>query len=350
MRTRSIPAHSADLALAFFAVSLAIVGLGSCSGTGAGAMPAGLYAVLKTAKGDITIKLTEEQTPLTVASFVGLAEGSLGPKKGARYFDGLAFHRVEAGFVIQGGDPKGDGSGGPGYEFPNELVPGLNFDSEGVVGMANAGPDTNGSQFFITLAPASFLNGGYTVFGKVTEGMDVAKKIAVGDKIAKVTILRSGTVAKAFKADQASFDARKATLAAANAKKAAAAREATIAEIKKQWPDLARGDDGIFSKVTKAGSGATPPSGATVSVNYKGMFLDGKVFDESAKHGGPMDFQVGQGKVIPGWDRTVQKMRTGEKRFVIIPPELAYGSAGAGGVIPPDSFLVFEVELVGIKN
>jgi peptidylprolyl isomerase len=165
----------------------------------------------------------------------------------------------------------------------------------------------------------------------------------------KVEIVRIGPAAKAFKSDQASFDDR-ASKAVENAKKAAAgARDAAIAAINKTWPDLSRSSDGIFQKTTKAGSGATPIKGATVSVNYKGMFIDGKIFDQSSAHGGPIDFKAGAGEVIPGWDRVLLSMKKGEKRFVVIPPELAYGESGAGGVIPPNAFLAFEIELVDIK-
>ncbi|MEM9423943.1 MAG: peptidylprolyl isomerase, partial [Spirochaetota bacterium] len=128
----------------------------------------GLFAQIETDKGVILAQLEFEKTPLTVMSFVGLAEGRFdapNAPKGKPYFDGLTFHRIEPGFVIQGGDPAGNGTGGPGYEFANEIDPSLNHDTEGILSMANAGPDTNGSQFFITLGPASFLNGGYSVFG-----------------------------------------------------------------------------------------------------------------------------------------------------------------------------------------
>jgi peptidylprolyl isomerase len=312
----------------------------------------GLYAKISTSKGVITLRLEYEKAPLTVTSFVGLAEGTLDTKdyKGKKYFDGLSFHRVVPDFVIQGGDPKGNGTGGPGYQFPDEISPDLKHDSAGVLAMANAGPNTNGSQFYITLAATPFLDGKYNVFGKVVDGMDVVRKIVQGDKMDKVEILRVGAAAKAFKADQAAFNERLAALAVNAKKKAQTDRDAAIAAIKKQWPDLARGSDGIFSKITKAGTGPVPAPGQTVSVLYKGMFIDGKVFDQSSAHGGaPIEIQVGKGQVIPGWDKTLLLMKKGEKRLVVIPPELGYGEAGAGGVIPPNAFLAFEMELVDIK-
>lgn len=312
-------------------------------------LPDGLYARLDTDKGQVMVKLEFEKAPLTVGNFVGLAEGSLAATKGKHFYDGLIFHRVDPGFVVQGGDPQGDGTGGPGYEFPDEIVSDLGYDSPGVLGMANAGPDTNGSQFFITLKEAPFLNGHYSVFGKVVSGMDVVQKLAKGDKLSKVEIFRIGAGAKAFKSDQAAFDDRLASAVDAAKKRAEADRATALATIAKQWPDLVKDQDGIFQKVVKQGSGATPAKGQKVSVNYKGSFLDGTVFDQSSLHGGPFQFTVGTGQIIQGWDKVVSTMKKGEKRFVVLPPEMAYGSQGAGGVIPPNAFLAFEIELIDIQ-
>jgi peptidyl-prolyl cis-trans isomerase A (cyclophilin A) len=321
----------------------------SCGGTGASGLPEGLYARISTDKGAITIRLEPEKAPVTVTSFVGLAEGKIDGARGKKFFDGLTFHRVVPGFVVQTGDPQGNGMGGPGYEFPNENSD-LKYDAEGVVGMANSGINTNGSQFFITLAPTPDLNGGYTIFGKVVKGMEVVKQIAVGDKMLKVEILRNGSAAKAFKADQAAFAAKVLPLQEAIKKAAEDKRAADIAAIKQRWPDLAPDADGIYQKTLKAGSGPLPAKGQTASVAYKGMLVSGQVFDQSDFHGGPQDFQVGVGKIIKGWDMVVMQMKKGEKRIIVIPPELAYGSTGTpGGPIPPDSWLAFEVELVALK-
>jgi peptidylprolyl isomerase len=313
-------------------------------------LPEGLYARLDTDKGQVMVKLEYEKAPLTVGNFVGLAEGSLTATKGKHFYDGLIFHRVEPGFVVQGGDPQGDGTGGPGYSFPDEISPDLVYDNPGVLGMANAGPGTNGSQFFITLRAAPFLNGRYSVFGKVVSGMDVVQKIVKGDKLNKVEIFRIGAAAKAFKSDQAAFDQRLASAADAAKKLADAQRSEALASIAKQWPDLKPDQDGIYQKVLKKGSGLPPEKGQKVSVNYKGSFLDGTVFDQSSLHGGPFQFTVGTGQIIEGWDKVVSTMKKGEKRFVILPPELAYGAQGAGGVIPPNAFLAFEIEVVDIQK
>ena len=132
-------------------------------------MKTGTYAHFETTLGNFTIELFEQQTPNTVANFVKLA--------GKNFYNGVIFHRVIDGFMIQGGDPTGTGRGGPGYTFADEFHPQLKHNSDGILSMANAGPDTNGSQFFITLAPTPHLDGRHTVFGKVTEGMDVVRKI-----------------------------------------------------------------------------------------------------------------------------------------------------------------------------
>ena len=127
-------------------------------------------ATIETSCGTVVLELFPDVAPQAVASFVFLAQEG--------FFDGLTFHRILPGFVIQGGDPLGDGTGGPGYQFVNETDRTHTFDGEGLLAMANSGPDTNGSQFFVTLGPAPHLDGGYTIFGEVTEGMDAVQAIA----------------------------------------------------------------------------------------------------------------------------------------------------------------------------
>ncbi len=163
----------------------------------------GLYAKLHTTRGEVTIKLEHEKTPGTVGNFVGLAEGNLeneAKPQGNPYYDGLKFHRVIPDFMVQGGDPKGTGVGGPGYQFEDEIHPDLKHDRPGILSMANAGPGTNGSQFFITHVATPWLDGKHTVFGHVVEGQDVVNDIKQGDKIDKVEIIREGESAKNYNA------------------------------------------------------------------------------------------------------------------------------------------------------
>ena len=171
----------------------------------------GLFARIITGKGTITVELYFGKTPLTVVNFVGLAEGTkdyspVKDRTGGPFYDGLTFHRVIANFMIQGGDPLGNGMGGPGYKFPDEFVPSLTFSGPGVLAMANAGPNTNGSQFFITHKATPHLNYKHTIFGRVISGQDVVNAIRNGDKIEKIEIIRNGDKAKNFATDQAAFD------------------------------------------------------------------------------------------------------------------------------------------------
>lgn len=312
----------------------------------------GLYAKISTAKGDILLKLDYKKTPLTVINFVSLAEGTMhidGSDKpsGAPFYDGLKFHRVIKNFMIQGGDPQGTGTGGPGYTFPDEFDPSLKHDGPGVLSMANAGPDTNGSQFFITLAATPHLDGKHTVFGRVVQGQDVVDAIEQGDIMTSVRIIRVGRDAKAFKTGQAAFDKALAMVKKKRDEVRMKKREKIIKLIRKNWPDAVTTSSGLRYVIKKQGTGNPPAKGTTVVVNYTGRLLvSGRKFDSSYDRGEPITFPVGIGRVIKGWDEALLAMKKGEKRVLIIPPELAYGAHGAGNVIPPNAWLVFEVELV----
>ncbi len=332
-------------------------------------MTDGLYAKFNTSKGTILVKLFPDKAPLTVCNFVGLAEGNItnnSKPAGVRFYDGLKFHRVIASFMIQGGDPQGNGTGGPGYAFADEFVDDLQFTKPGVLAMANSGAATNGSQFFITHVPTTWLNGKHTIFGQVTEGQDIVDKIAQDDIITTLEIIRVGKEAKGYEANDKIFTSLKASAverAAASKvladKKAAEEKlkEADRAQelpafetwVKKNYPNAKKTASGLYYVVEKAGEGPMPKVGQTVSVHYTGMFNDGKKFDSSLERGKPIDFPLGQGRVIKGWDEGVALLNKGEKAKFLIPYTLGYGEAGYPGAIPPKATLIFDVELVDFK-
>ncbi|MDR1900011.1 MAG: peptidylprolyl isomerase [Treponema sp.] len=331
--------------------------MGGCTKTESqGPLEDGLFARISTARGDIVVRLEYQKAPLTVCNFVALAEGKMDAAGGRPFYDGLTFHRViskangdEQDFMIQGGDPAGNGSGGPGYQFPDEFDPSLRHDGPGVLSMANAGPGTNGSQFFITHVETPWLDDRHTVFGRVISGQQAVNAVRQGDKIQSVKIIRNGEEAKAFKADQEAFDSLLRSASAAAEAKRQAQREAALAQIGKQYPNTTASPSGILYEILIEGTGPKPQAGNLVQLKYRGMFLDGRVFDSSDVNG-PLRFPAGRDHVIPGFDLSAMDMRLGEKRLAVIPPELAYGEQGAGGVIPPNTYLVFEMELLDITE
>ncbi|MAM20204.1 MAG: peptidylprolyl isomerase [Christiangramia sp.] len=310
-------------------------------------MQDGLYAKFHTSKGEILAELEFEKTPGTVGNFVGLAEGKIENKAktaGEPYYDGLKFHRVIPDFMIQGGDPNGTGAGGPGYKFDDEIHPELKHDAPGKLSMANAGPGTNGSQFFITHVETPWLDGKHTVFGNVVEGQDVVDKIQQGDKIEKLEIIRQGAAAENFDGAEAFKDFH-----ATKAKREAEAKKAAEAEVEKLAAGFEKTASGLRYKIIQKGDGTQAEKGKTVSVHYKGQLADGTVFDSSYKRNQPLEFPIGVGHVIPGWDEGIQLLQVGDKARLVIPSDLAYGERGAGGVIPPNAVLIFDVELMNVK-
>ena len=309
----------------------------------------GLFAKISTSKGDIFLSLEYQKTPITVCNFVALAEGKMTAAGGKPFYNGLSFHRVIKDFMIQGGDPLGNGSGGPGYRFPDEIDSSLKHDGPGILSMANAGPGTNGSQFFITHVATPWLDGKHTVFGRVVRGQDVVNAVQQGDKIESITIIRNGAQAAAFKADQTTFDALLRNADSASAAKVKVQRDADIAEIAKKYPGATVSPSGVRYIIQKQGTGPKPSNGSTALAAIKGSLLSGTVFSNTDLSGGADELPVGEGRLIPGMEETVAGMQVGEKRLAIIPPELAFGERGMGTAVPPNSFIILEIELLGIK-
>jgi peptidylprolyl isomerase len=335
--------------------------------------PEGLYAEVMTNKGLIILQLEFEKIPMTAANFVGLAEGTIDNAAfppGTPYFDGSKWHRVVAGHVIQCGIPKSAKAGedgGPGYEFPNEIVlPDLNHGRAGMVNMANGGPHTNGSQWCITLGDRSYLDGDYTVFGHVVEGMDVVFKIAKDDEVQYVRIVRVGKAAKSFRPTTESFkamvEAAKVRVAEADAKK----KTEEEAAIRQNWPDAIALENGLKYIVLREGKGKPPVIGQKLTVAYSGKcLLSGKTFVSTAEDGKPywgetpaaFEFVLGKSKVNPGVDAIVAQMKKGEKWLVIVPASMGYKTSGFYAkqrpnekrfVISPNTLLVYELELADI--
>lgn len=313
-------------------------------------MDNGIYAKISTPKGAITIKLEHEKTPMTVANFVGLAEGTLentAKEAGTPYYDGLTFHRVIADFMIQGGDPTGTGAGGPGYKFEDEIHPELKHNRPGTLSMANAGPGTNGSQFFITHGETSWLDGKHTVFGYVVEGQDVVDSVAQGDTMDSVEIVRVGAEAEAWNASDEFTTARSKAEEAAKA--AAEAQAAAEAEALKEYAEGAqKTESGLMYLIEEEGNGPKPTVGQQVQVHYELKLVNGTVVDSSFQRGQPIAISIGVGQVIPGWDEGILLLNEGSKATLVVPSDLGYGPAGAGGVIPPNATLIFKVELVKV--
>ncbi|MGB0429793.1 MAG: peptidylprolyl isomerase [Bacteroidia bacterium] len=335
----------------------------------------GLYALIETTKGNILVDMAYEKAPLTVLNFISLAEGTKpNDVKGDKepYYDGLTFHRVVPNFVIQGGDPTGTGAGGPGYKFGDEFHKDLMHDKEGTLSMANSGPGTNGSQFFITHTATPHLDFRHSVFGYVIEGMDVVNAITQGDKMNKITIIRNGKEAKKFKYSDALWDEfakqapeqNKAQMEilkkeqeAKNAmrnegvKAAKAGKEPYKQFLKKMAEEYCDGGevletgDGLFYCVKEQGAGPKPTKGQTIKAKYNGYFPGEIKFDA-----GEFSFELITGGVIEGWHKGFAELNEGSKATLVIPYWYGYGERPQfGGQIPGRSTLIFDVELLGIE-
>tara|TARA_B100001094_G_scaffold94525_1_gene90495 strand:+ start:2058 stop:2981 length:924 start_codon:yes stop_codon:yes gene_type:complete len=307
-------------------------------------MKEGIYAKIITNKGNILLSLHYKLTPGTVANFLGLAEGKIDnsfKSLGEPFYNGLNFHRVIPDFMIQAGCPQGTGMGDPGYKFDDEFHPDLKHNKPGILSMANSGKATNGSQFFITHIPTDWLDNKHTVFGEVVEGQEIVDIIEQNDKMNSIEIIRVGDDANNWNAQEV-FNIFKN-------KKEKDLQDLILKE-KKLLEKISNGfketKTGLKYIILKKGKGKKPSSGDIVKVHYKGELLDGTVFDSSYKRNQPIEFKVGEGQVIAGWDEGIMLLDKGDKACFIIPSHLAYGENGAGGVIPPNATLKFEVELV----
>ena len=310
-------------------------------------MENGIYAKFNTTKGAVLVKLTHDLTPGTVGNFVGLAEGNLENRvkpQGVKFYDGLKFHRVIPDFMIQGGCPQGTGTGDPGYKFDDEFHPSLKHNRPGVLAMANSGPGTNGSQFYITHISTDWLDNKHTVFGHVVEGQDIVDAVEQGDVLESLEIIREGEEAKNWNAIEAFI-----TFKGLRNKRDAALKAEEEAEMEKLAAGFEKTESGLRYQFIQRGEGKKAESGKTVAVHYEGSLENGKVFDSSYPRKKPIEFRLGRGQVIEGWDEGIALLRVGDKARFVIPSYLGYGSHGAGGAIPPNATLIFDVELMEVK-
>ena len=356
-------------------IALALVGLSVAPACRSPKYPEGLYAEVATNKGLIVLQLEFEKTPMTAANFVGLAEGTITNAAfppGTPYFDGTKWHRVVPGHVIQCGIAASEKAKDPGYEFPNEIVlPDLNHGRAGMVNMANGGPHTNGSQWCITLGDRSYLDGDYTVFGQVVEGMDAVMAIVQDDEVRTVRIVRIGKKARAFKPTTESFKARVEEARVRVVKDDAAKKAKEDELVKANWPGAnwlgsVEAEGGVKYVVLNEGRGPLPIAGATLKVGYTGRApLAGKSFVSTADDGKPywgktaepFEYVVGATRVNPGLDAAIAGMKKGEKRLLIVPSEQGYKTGGFYAkqrpgekrfVISPNTLLVYEIDVLNM--
>ena len=308
----------------------------------------GIYANIITKKGNIKIKLEYIKAPITVANFVNLVKGKIKRNKkhnGTPFYDGLIFHRVINDFMIQGGCPEGKGTGGPGFKFDDEFHEDLKHDKPGTLSMANSGPNTNGSQFFITHNATNWLDGKHSVFGYVVSGQEIVDEIQNNDKIQSINIEKIGKSANKWDSVKVFDDYFKN-------------KEIEKDKINKLQLDkiisitkgMEKTKSGLFHLIENKGNNDFPSIGSTVSVHYTGKLVDGTIFDSSYQRNNPISFVLGKGQVIKGWDEGILKMAKGGSGKLIIPSNLAYGENGAGGIIPPNSTLIFDLELIDFFN
>lgn len=336
----------------------------------------GVFAKIDTDLGAMILQLEYQKVPVTTANFVSLSEGTNAyvsdELKGKPFYDSILFHRIIKDFMIQTGDPQGTGMGGPGYRFKDEFDKSLSHNDKGILSMANAGPGTNGSQFFITHAPTPYLDGRHSVFGKVIEGLNIVDSIAnvatesdrpIEDLYIKhISIFRNGSDAVAFDANKVMADYFKEEEVAKveyEEKNSVWAKEA-----ESQKADAKFTDSGLGVYILKEGNGDKIKNGDMVNVSYAGYFDSGAMFDsnienisfehgkfsENRKNAGgynpiPMECSM-EANLITGFKEGLLLMEVGQKVRLFIPPHLGWGENGAGNVIPPNANVIFDVEIV----
>ncbi|UKM65047.1 peptidylprolyl isomerase [Flavobacteriaceae bacterium GSB9] len=345
----------------------------------------GMYAEFTTNKGIMVAKLEQEKTPTTVANFVSLAEGTnelvSDSYKNKKFYNGLSFHRVVPDFMIQGGDPNGDGSGNPGYRFDDEFTPSLKHNKKGILAMANSGYGTNGSQFYITHKATPWLDAYddegflkncedrrvscHTVFGEVVLGLEVIDSIKQNDTIQEIKIIRKGKVAKNFDAPEVFKNHFVEAERLEKEKKAKA--EAILNKTKKKFEEQKAKsttlESGLQYFVSKKGTGEKLPEDAEVLVHYAVYFENGKLLETSNLETAealdavnprrkamdryqPITAQIGpDAGMIPGFKEGLKQLHVGDKATLFVPYHLAYGESGTRG-IPGKSNLIFEVEII----
>lgn len=307
----------------------------------------GLYANLHTNQGDVIVQLEFEKTPLTVINFVGLAEGTKESniQTGKPFYNGLIFHRVIDNFMIQGGDPKGNGTGGPGYKFADEITD-LKHDDAGILSMANSGPNTNGSQFFITHIATPWLDGKHTVFGHVIKGMSVVNGIKKDDFIRKVEIIRVGNKAKKFKTDEIQFKVWQKKYASVETQEQTEKKAVFANFVKTNYPNAKVATDGHYVQIDKAGSAIKPKIGDKVNAKLVIDLADGTNIRKADE---ALTFAAGKGVIIKIIDQSVLTMGVGEKRTLIASYAQIYGNSKRGN-LSQDAIIIFRLELLSINK
>lgn len=302
----------------------------------------GLYARIVTDQGRLLIRLHHDRAPLPVAAFVGLAEGVLGP---AGFYDGSRV-AIASEQLVMAGETGPRGAAGIDWDIPDQFHPDLRHDRAGVVSLFTEGPHTGSARFVITRRAAPELDGVYPVFGQVVDGQEALARLRPGHVIERVRIVRVGAEARRYRVDREGFAELRTQVAQELLRALAERNRLAFAEFRRRWPDAVATESGLLYVVHRRGSGPPPDFGAKVLLRYTGRLLDGAQFGASGSE--PTEFTIGA--VVKGLEEMLLSMSRGERRTVLIPPDLGYGAMGVPGTVPPRAFLIFDVELVDFTN